>query len=218
MLFRSHKPGLETLVKFQERFGRAAHDWIHEPIEKARQCVKVGRFELAPTLYNQALQRQPRNWVLLNEISMFLTFSLGDAKAGIDMAKVALSLNPTCSSELWNTLGDGLFQFGRTAEARQAYLRALSINSSDVRGRFNLAWTYQRETNFPAALDMIGQALALDRTGEYRERLLQKQQEVLAQLTLRHQQEFLLLINLVSKYAKAGEKETKPEMHADERG
>ncbi len=123
------------------------------------------------------------------------------------MAKLALSLNPTCSADLWSTLGDGLFEFGRTAEARSAYLRALQINASDVRARYNLAWVYAREKNFPAALDMIAQALALDKTGEHRERLLQKLQEVLAHQALRHQQEYLLLINLVSKYAKPEDKD-----------
>ena len=44
--------------------------------------------------------------------------------------------------------------------------------------------------------------MAPDKTGEYRERLLQKQQEVQALQTRRHQQEHLLVINLLSKYAK----------------
>ena len=59
-----------------------------------------------------------------------------------------------------------------------------------------------REKNFPAALEMFAQALALDKTGEFRDRLLQKLNEILPQLALRHQQEYLLLINLVSKYAR----------------
>ena len=49
---------------------------------------------------------------------------------------------------------------------------------------------------------MITQALSLDKTGEFRDRLLHKQQEVLAHLNQRNQQEYLLLINLVSKYAR----------------
>jgi hypothetical protein len=71
-----------------------------------------------------------------------------------------------------------------------------------VRARYNLAWVHTREKDFPAALTRIAEALALDKTGEYRERLLQKQQEVVARQTQRHQQEYLLLINLVSKSAK----------------
>src|SRR5262249_9437146 len=156
-------------------------------------------FELASSYYNEALKRQPRNWVLLNEISMFLTFSMRDPKGGIDMAKLALALNPTCSAELWNTLGDGLYEFGRTAEARSAYKQALAINESDVRSRYSLAWVHARERDYPAALAALADALALDKTGEYRERLLHKQQEVLHHLALRYQQEYLLLINLVSK-------------------
>ena len=49
--------------------------------------------------------------------------------------------------------------------------------------------------NSPEAQD------ALDKLGEYRERLLQKQSEVLALLAQRHQQEYLRMVNLVSKYA-----------------
>lgn len=203
----SKKAGSKTVTIFYEHFGTAAQDRLQEPLQKARACVKVGRFELAAGFYNEALERQPRNWVLLNEISMFLTFSMRDSKAGIDMAKLALALNPTCSAELWNTLGDGLYEFGRTAEACSAYEKALAVNSSDVRSRYNLAWVHTRERNYPAALEALAQALALDKTGEYRERLLHKQQEVLQHLTLRHQQEYLLLINLVSKYAKHSSKD-----------
>src|SRR3954453_23812413 len=107
---------------------------------------------------------------------MFLTFSMRDPKAGMDMAKLALALNPACSAELWSTLGDGLYEFGRTAEARSAYLKALAVNASDVRARYNLGWVYTREKNFPRALEMITQALSHDKTGEFRERLLHKQQ------------------------------------------
>ena len=55
------------------------------------------------------------------------------------------------------------------------------------------------------ALAVIAEGLALDRTGEYRERLLQKQAEVLAGLEGRNRQEYLLMLNLVSKYAKPQE-------------
>ena len=86
-----------------------------------------------------------------------------------------MSLNPTCSAELWNTLGDGLYEWGRTAEARGAYEKALAVNAADaVRSRFNLASVHVREKNFDAALRGIAEALALDKTGEYRERPCRK--------------------------------------------
>jgi tetratricopeptide (TPR) repeat protein len=202
-----HRLSHMTRLRFQERFSQAAAEHLQEPIVRARECLRVGRFELASSHYQEALARQPGNWVLLSEVAQFLIFSLRDVKAGIDLAKVALALNPTCSSELWNTLGDGLFEFGRYAEARSAYLKALEVNDVDVRARYNLAWVYQREKNYAAALAIIADGLALDKMGQYRERLLTKQQEVVAQQVRRHQTEYLLLINLVSKFPAPGEAE-----------
>jgi tetratricopeptide (TPR) repeat protein len=188
--------------RFEECFGGAAQQRLQGPVTRARECARVGRFELAAGHYRQALQQQPANWVLLNEVSMFLTFSLRDVKAGAELAKAALRLNPACSAELWSTLGDALFEWGRTAEAESAYRKALQVNESDVRARYNLAWVYQRQRDWPAALHVIAEALALDKTGEYRERLLQKQSEVLHGLERRNRQEYLLMLNLVSKHAR----------------
>jgi tetratricopeptide (TPR) repeat protein len=98
-----------------------------------------------------------------------------------------------------------LFEWGRTAEAESAYRKALHVNESDVRARYNLAWVYQRQRDYDAAVRVIAEGLALDKTGEYRERLVQKQAEVLAGLEGRNRQEYLLLLNLVSKYAKPQE-------------
>jgi tetratricopeptide (TPR) repeat protein len=175
---------------------------LHELTAQARAYAKGGRSDLALDLYRKALQRQPSNWVLYNEVSMFLTFSLGDVKAGIETARQALALNPTCSAELWNTLGDGLFKYGRVEEAQSAYCKALAINPSDVRSRYNLSWCHAHQKNYNAALTMIAEALDLDRTGEYRAKLEQKQDEVMAQVTRRNQREYLQMVNLVSHSAK----------------
>src|SRR5690606_34973082 len=114
----AHQPDPQTQVRFLECFGVGEQERLQEPLAKARQWLQVGRFELALADYREALERQPYNWVLLNEIAMFLIFNFRDLKLGIDLAKLALAQNPTCSAELWNTLGDGLFEFGRLAEAR----------------------------------------------------------------------------------------------------
>ena len=49
-------------------------------------------------------------------------------------------LNPACSAELWNTLGDCLYEAGRLDLARRAYGRALRVHGGDVKARYNLAW------------------------------------------------------------------------------
>lgn len=205
----SKNPAGDVRLRFSQVFSKAAFEALDDPIKKARGCVQYGRFELAASFYREALSLQPRNWVLMNEISSFWTFQMRDPKSGLDMAKLALTLNPTLSAELYNTLGDALYELGRTGEACSAYTRAMTVNDSDVRSRHNLAWVCTRAKKYPAALKYLAEALALDKTGQFRERLMQKQSEVLAKLALRHQQEYLLLINLVSKHAKSDDK--KPE-------
>jgi tetratricopeptide (TPR) repeat protein len=198
----SPAPPEGTQARFHELFGKAAADWEQEPLHQARELARYGRFEGAATCYGKALERQPNNWVLMNEIAMFLTFSLRDPKGGADLAKVALALNPSCSAELWSTLGDALYEWGRTAEAKSAYRKALAVNPSDVRARYNLGWVHVREREYEAALEVLAQALGLDQTGEYRERILQKQNEALHLLALRNQQEYLRLANRISTAAR----------------
>ena len=55
----------------------------------------MGRFELAADFYRQALKQQPANWVLLGEVSQFLTYSLrADPKAGVDLGQGGAGVEP----------------------------------------------------------------------------------------------------------------------------
>jgi tetratricopeptide (TPR) repeat protein len=136
--------------------------------------------------------------VLLDEVAGFLTWNLHDFRAGAELAKLALNLNPNCSSELWNTFGDCLFAWDRMAEAKNAYLKAIQIKENDVRARVNLAWVFNHEKNYTNALSMIAEALALDLAGDYRDGLLQKQQEALRGITAKHRDDMLFASNRIS--------------------
>ncbi len=190
--------GAETAKLFRERFGKAAWEWRQERWNAARANLQHGRVEVALTAYHDALDRHPGNWLLLNEIAWFLTYKLPKPAAGVAMAKAAVELNPACSAELWNTLGDAYYEWGKPAEARSAYQRALRVNPADVRGRYNLAWVLVLERRYTAALQLIAEALGLDETGEYTKRLVEKQTEVLARLAQRNQHKQFLLANRVS--------------------
>jgi tetratricopeptide (TPR) repeat protein len=187
----------ETVSCFQERFGKVALEQNQEAVQLARTTAKAGRLEAALTAYQVALEHQPFNWALMNEVAYFLTFTLRDPAAGLEMAKAALACNPTCSADLLNMLGDSLFELGRIEESRQAYLRALQINPDDPRAHFNLAFVHVRTKEYKEALHGIAEALFLDKTGIYRDRLLHTQTEVLAYLTQRHEQEALRMANRV---------------------
>jgi tetratricopeptide (TPR) repeat protein len=188
----------ETTACFRARFGLAAQERLRQGAQAARDEVKAGRLEAALAAYEDALRHQPYNWVLMNEVADFLTFSLRDPLAGAEMARAALACNAACSATLWNGLGDSLFELGRVEESRQAFLRALRINPDDGRAHYNLTFVHVRCREYEAALGRIAEALARDRAGTYQERLLQTQSEVLAQLARRRQREALRAANRVS--------------------
>jgi tetratricopeptide (TPR) repeat protein len=207
----------ETAACFQSEFGPTARKEEREAAEWARQCLKSGRLEAALSGYQRALERQPYNWALMNEVAHFLTFTLRDAAAGLDMAGAALACNPSCSADLWNLHGDCLFELGRVEEALRAFRRALEINPQDARAHFNLAFVHARRREYPEALRRIAEALLEDRAGTYRERLLQIQADVLAQLARRFQQESLWTADRISpeqgpfrREASAGGEPSKP--------
>jgi len=194
------QPAMETIVGFVECFGKAERDRIEEPLKKARECQKVGRFELAADLYRKAVQLQPSNWMLLCEVAHFLIYALRDIKAGLDMVKVGLRINPTCSSELWTALANGLHEFGRYEEAEQAYLRALQLNAKDRRAKEGLAGVLAQKGDYGGALKMIAEAFVLANPGENFDELLRKQNQILVKLARQMQMDYLLLANLISRH------------------
>jgi tetratricopeptide (TPR) repeat protein len=195
-----HRPLARTIDRFHQLFGKAAYQATHEPANVARALARAGRTEAALAAYRRALERQPLGWLLMSEVARFLTFALDSPPAGVALAREALALNPNSSAELWNTLGDALFALGRFPASRHAFTRALEINPRDVRAHYNLAFVHLQKKDYPEALRAIAQGLALDAAGEFREGLLQKQQEVLGHLANRHRREVQLMANRTSCY------------------
>jgi hypothetical protein len=96
-------------------------------------------------------------------------------------------------------LGDALFRVGPDGGG-EGSLPAGPQDQPKRRPRpFQPGVVHTRQKNYPAALVMLAEALGLDKTGEFRERVLQKQAEVLQLLALKNQAEYLRMVNLVSK-------------------
>jgi tetratricopeptide (TPR) repeat protein len=197
-----HKVQPQIAIRFEECFCQEARQRVETPASKARELTRIGRFQAALTQYREALARQPFSWVLMSEVAHFLTFTLGNAKAGLEMARAALRHNPGCSAELWNILGDCLYYLGRMRDARVAYEHALAINTNDVRANYNLAFVHIEAKEYHQALVRLSEGLALDHTGGFRERLLEKQREVLNLLALQNQRRCLGQANRVASISR----------------
>lgn len=183
MICRSNLP--RTRETFLKRFGTESLKFFEGPIEDAVRHAAAGRNDQALESYRLALERNPRNWHLIGQAAEFVTLQVRDFGAGLELIRSALEYNPCYSPWLWNVLGDCLFCLERFADAHEAYLEANAINSDDVRTNFNLSYTFCNLGRYDESLRVIAHGLAMDGQGIYRERLLNKQEQILSLISAR---------------------------------
>jgi tetratricopeptide (TPR) repeat protein len=175
----------ETRAEFQKLFGMEAQRVAEGKQDEARQHLEAGRADAARACFTEALERRPRDWRLLGEVAEFVIRRAADYRAGLELARSAVRINPWYSAWLWNVLGDALFALDRFEEAHEAYLQARRIDPKDVRTNLNLSYSYAQACDLPRALQAIAEGLANDGSGLYRDRLLEKQQQIVAQTSAR---------------------------------
>jgi len=183
LLSRRELPGAHKA--FEDRFGSEAWSYLEAPIKEARASAAAGRRQEALEKYQTALSRQPRNWQIIGEAAEFVGLQLREFEAGTELARTALEFNPCYSSWLWNVLGDCLYCLQRVGDAHEAYLHAERIDATDPRTLLNLAYTYHHLGRLETALDAVARGLSHDAPGQYRERLLERQQQILVALSAR---------------------------------
>ncbi|BDC52147.1 hypothetical protein F183_A44620 [Bryobacterales bacterium F-183] len=188
MLFARRAMGA-TAAKFQDLFSWDAYSAGAGHQEAARKMLEAGRLDEVGKAYERALQARPADWSLMGEVAEFLLRNAADYEAGRKMAESALALNPWYSAWLWNLLGDALFALNRFAEAHEIYLRAQTMSTNDPRTLLNLGYTYWELGDSEKALEALATGLAVDGSGQYRQRLLEKQSLILEALTRRYAQE-----------------------------
>lgn len=178
----ARRPMDETSRAFHAIFDWQAQRAGQGPQEEARQRIDAGAFEAARQKYETALTHRRHDWVLLGEIAEFLIRQVEDFESGRAIASAALAINPWYSVWLWNVHGDALYALGRFPEAHETYLKAEQMEPQDPRTLLNLGYSYAQVGETRAALESLGRGLAHDRGGVFRDRLLEKQQQILATL------------------------------------
>jgi tetratricopeptide (TPR) repeat protein len=170
---------------FLQAFAVSGDELAEQPAIEALEHSRAGRNDEALRCFKMAVERGPRNWFVIGSASEFVGLRLQDFVSGLQLAQAAIELNPYYSAWLWNILGDCLYCLERFDEAHEAYLQAARIDPEDVRTNLNLAYTWLQRGRIDDALQAIALGLARDGDGTHRQRLLDKQQHVLATLTAR---------------------------------
>jgi Flp pilus assembly protein TadD len=196
-MFAREETSGEVVKRFRALYDRTAWEAIEAPYREAIELQQAGRFEAARWKFDAAHRLQPYNWSLLEAIVAFLTYSVSDHAAGLEVAKRALELNHL-SPRLWNLLGDCYYGLDALDDAERAYQQAVRVNPGDARARTNLAYVHLRRAQPQAALRVIGEALALDRGGHLRDELLAKQSEALQAMAASHARDAFWNLNRLS--------------------
>ncbi|HEU0123911.1 MAG TPA: hypothetical protein VFQ91_25490 [Bryobacteraceae bacterium] len=180
LIVRSAAP--RTRAVFSERLGHSP--WAQAGV-RAQSHVRAGALEEARAVYMTALSHCRRDWALLGETAEFLIRQADDPEAGLELAKSALALNPWYSTWLWNVYGDAYYALQRYPEALAAYKIAEEKSPRDVRTQVNLSYAYAALENNEDALVAIGRGFAHDTSGDFRDRLRDKQQQILGAIRAR---------------------------------
>jgi tetratricopeptide (TPR) repeat protein len=183
--FGAERVAAQAVQCFQSLYDQESWERSEAPYREAMALVQRGQYEAARWRFDLAQRLQPYNWSLMEAIVSFLTYTLREHAAGLEVAKRALQLNHL-SPRLWNLLGDCYYGLGSLESAEQAYQQAARVNPSDVRARANLSYVFLKRGAWSDTLRMVGEALALDRAGDFREELLAKQTEALQLASASH--------------------------------
>ena len=170
----------EAVADFRRLFGARATDAAKKLADRARSFVSAGFTSAALDAYRQLLAERPDHWGLHAEAAKLLN-TLGDHASAAAVARAGLEANPI-SPELMSELGDAHFLAGEVAEAHRWFAAICELAPGAPMGHFNISFTLGRQGRHDKALAAVAAGLALDRKGEWRERLLARQAELLTEL------------------------------------
>ena len=168
-----------TEAAFHEAYATGPLNELYRLTSAAAQAQKSGDIVTASARFAEAHRRFPESWHLLAEAARHATFYARNPQLGLELAARARALNPTASAQVYNELGDALYELGRAEEAHGAYLQAMQVDPDHPRGYMNLSWTLADLGRFDEALEALGKAMALDIWGTLEGPLLEKQKQVL---------------------------------------
>ena len=169
---------------FAERFGTPASGrW--DAVVRARQLTEQGLFREALDGYRELIDNSPRDWRVLGEAAHLAATSLGDAASGLELARIALTLNPWYSPFLWNVHGDCLAALDRVEAAHESYEQAQRLHPRGVDTHLRLARSWLRLGDASRSLESVAHGLVDDADDMHRHQLLDCQQAAIDALSRR---------------------------------
>ncbi len=161
----------EAAENYEDAISRS-DDNVHAYNNLGAAFFLAGDFGSAADAYQKSLQLLPTRGAFANTGTMY--YYAGDYAKAADMYRKALQIAGG-DPRLWSSLGDALNgNNDSTEEARQAYVRALSlteamlrVNPKDIEAVMQNAYVSAQLGNFDHATQMIDRAMKLDPENMY---------------------------------------------------
>ena len=179
VLRRGDGPDLTDIV--DDLYGALRARALQVTVDAAREALRGRLYESARRFYGLALERQPRNWALMQEIAARLHLPADEAEDALAMAELGLTLNPL-SPDLWRTAAEAHLAAGRTGAAQAAAGRAVALAPSNPAAQLALAQAAHRLGDHAGALRAIAAALIHDEECDLQDAALAVQAQVLADM------------------------------------
>lgn len=180
----SHSPLVRTRTALSLHFDPRAFEAQERLLAEARALANAGDAR-ALDAYRAALQVEREDWRLLAEAGEVALRNLGNLEAARMFLSEALRINPWYDAAAWLAWADLQWALGQRLGAREAIERAVLASPAQARPYAAQAALAVEERRWPQALEAVGKALAREREGLARAKLLELQAQALAQIATR---------------------------------
>ncbi|MCO6436367.1 MAG: tetratricopeptide repeat protein [Phycisphaerae bacterium] len=133
----------------------------HLLAERGDLYQSADRWTDAVKAYEEALQYQPDNWIVLNNLAYVLSDRMGEHQRAVDYAEQAVRINPT--ADTLDTLGWARVQLGQFDSAIVTLRRALHFDAGQAVIHFHLGEALRRQARFLEARESLARAMDLAR-------------------------------------------------------
>ncbi|WP_299723896.1 SAM-dependent methyltransferase [uncultured Tateyamaria sp.] len=164
------------------------------PIETAREFLRARLFEKARKLYAKALEFQPRNWALLEEVAGYLLVANEEYSNAMTLVEQGLDINPFAPG-LWRTKAEALMGLDRLQDAEAAFRRSVELNPKDPQTHLSFATLRRKLEDTAGALHSVADGFAYDTSGDLREDLLAEQDRILLRINETARKQLLHEVN-----------------------
>lgn len=192
LLYKGPSEDLFELVDLL--FGEVRQRALRLPVDAARELLRANAFQAARRLYVKALELQPRNWSLAEEVAEHLLLAAENFEDAKALARFGLSLNPYAPN-LHRIYAQACFELSDITSAKTALEKCMLYAGDTAQSHLLEAKILTQSNNFKAALTAIAQGLAADFEAEQREVLLAQQEEILRAISHQAREDLLAEVN-----------------------